>query len=46
MGSAKFSDLGWPFKVQDEMLNIRYGHVLTLIMHNISIPVNGSKLLG
>ena len=34
----------WPSKGQDAVSKIRCGHLLTLIMHNVSIPVNGSML--
>ena len=42
--SAKVSGIGWPWKGQDAMWKGRYRHVLTLIMHIVSISVKGNKL--
>ena len=46
MRLAKVSDLGWLLQCQDAMSKVRYSNVVTQIMHNVSIPVNGGKLRG
>ena len=46
MGSVKVNDLEWPLKGQYAISKVRCGLVMTYIMHNISIPVNGSKFRG